>query len=195
MRSRERGLSSAAQQGGEARVAVGREPLARAILDDPSLLQDHDVVAPSHGLEAVRNDDSCPSFEESVDGALDPVFGCGVEPRRRFIEHNEPRVTKECAREREQLRLARRQAVRGHRRVEVSSRREPVAETEPVKDSYRPRVVDRPVEERDVVADRRVEELDVLGDEGRARADVREGNLARVDAAQSHRAAARVIET
>src|SRR4051812_4555897 len=71
---------------------------------------------------------------------------------------------------------------------------QPRAKPDALEDGDDARVVDRAIEERDVVAHRRGEELDVLRDERGPTPQVREMYVADVDAAETDHAARRVVE-
>ena len=150
----------------------------------------------------MRDDDAGPVGEKRVDRALDVPLRRGIEARRRLVEDHETRIAEEHAREREQLRLAGGEAAGEHLRVERSiravgarQRAQPTAETDAIEHRRDALVVDRRVEEGDVLAHARVEQLHVLTHQRRVRAHVGEPRLAEIDPTETDRARRRVVET
>src|SRR5881628_3782912 len=149
------------RSGGARRNATTDPARARpaALLDDAALLEDEDAVATLNGREAMRDDDAGPVGEKRVDRALDVPLRRRIETRRRLVEDDETRVAEEHAREREQLRLAGGEAACEHlgveravRAVEARQRAQPAAEADAIEHGRDALVVDRRVEEGDVLA-------------------------------------------
>src|SRR5439155_24451381 len=160
-------------------------------------VEDRDLVTAIDRREPVRDDDRGAAFEERVDGALDMAFRRRVETRRGLIEDDETWIAEEHARERDELRLTGGQRSRTQLRVEATpcgQRPEPWAEADALEYGEDAIVVDRRVEEREVLAHRRVEELHVLRDQRRAPAHVGEVRVPRVDAPEPDAARSRIVE-
>ncbi len=101
------------------------------------------------------DDDRRAIREQRVDGAFDVPFRGRIQAGGCLVEHDEPRIAEENPREREQLCLARREAARAHLGTEGISRGlrpEPGPEPDALDDVGDPRVLDRRVEEGQVVA-------------------------------------------
>src|SRR5439155_12266918 len=104
-----------------------------------------DLVAPLDRRKSMRDDDGGPPLEEGVDGALDVTLGRGIEARGRLVEDHETGIAQEDARERDELRLTRRQRARAQLRVEPATagqRPQPRPQSDAIDDPEDPRVVD-----------------------------------------------------
>ena len=94
----------------EPAVRVGDEVGTAAVLDDASVVHDRDLVDGAERRQTVGDEDCGPAGDETVDGGLDQQLGFGIEAAGRLVEDDETRVGEEDPSEREELRLAGRQA-------------------------------------------------------------------------------------
>ena len=81
----------------------------RALLDDPPLLQHHDVVGIRHRRQPVADDDRGASTSRRTQVGEDPGLGAGVHGGQRIVEQQQRRVGEQRARDRDPLALAARQ--------------------------------------------------------------------------------------
>ena len=72
---------------------------------DLSLAHDDDQVCPANLGEAVGNDKSRSSTRCVGYGALNLVFGSGINRRGRIVQHEDAWISEECARKRNALTL------------------------------------------------------------------------------------------
>ena len=82
----------------------------RTALDEVSGRHDEDLVVVGDRREAVRDRNGRASFADPLEGVADESFRTGVERRRGLVEHQDARVAKERACDREALTLTARQA-------------------------------------------------------------------------------------
>src|SRR6185503_18450601 len=82
-------LEASAQQLREARIRVRGQLRALAIFGDAAVVQDKDVVGALDCAEPVRDQDAGAIRKQPVDGALQQPLGCGIEPRRGFVEDHQ----------------------------------------------------------------------------------------------------------
>ena len=135
--------------------------------------------------------------KETRHSRIEEALGQGVEPRGGLVEDDQARVLQEHARERDQLRLTRREPAspRAERGVQVLRQgSQPALEPELAEHVAKPPVGDIAIKERDVVAKRAAEELDVLRDEPDPFAQGREGHGTDVGTAEPDDAVRRVVQ-
>ena len=83
--------------------------LVRASLDDASSLEDDNLVCAADRREAVGDSESGATVGEAVKSSLDVLLRLGIEARRRLVEQQNRRVTKQCASDGDPLTLAARE--------------------------------------------------------------------------------------
>ena len=79
-----------------------------ARFDDATCIHHEDLIGTDDGGEPMRDDQDGLGSQQRFGGGLDPRLGQRVDVRRRLVEDDDRRLGGECAREREQLRLAHR---------------------------------------------------------------------------------------
>ncbi len=159
----------------ESRIRLGSEFRALAELDHATLIENENVVGSSDGAEPMGDDDAGAVLEQVIDRPLDERLSGGVQARRGFVEHYDSRILQEDPGEREKLCLAGRQpSTPGVEQCveSVGHRGEPRFEFESMDRLEYSRLVDRVVEERQIVSDRSPEQLHVLGDHADALAKI-----------------------
>ena len=88
-------------------MAIGSEQLGvGSLLDDASLVHDHDRIGLLDGRQAVGNDQRGAVGHDVIERILDVALGLGVECRRRFVENEDRRVLEDRSRNRQALPLA-----------------------------------------------------------------------------------------
>src|SRR5439155_21352360 len=80
-----------------------------ALLDDPAMLEHDDAARVANGRQAVRDDDRRAPGEQAAQALLDAALGVQVDVRRRLVEHEDPGIGDQRARESHELALAGRQ--------------------------------------------------------------------------------------
>src|SRR3954447_10389549 len=80
--------------------------LVGALLDDAPVVEDEDAPGTLDGREAVRDDYRGAAPEQAPQAVLDAALRVDVDVRGRLVEHEDPRVRDQRARERDQLPLA-----------------------------------------------------------------------------------------
>ena len=87
--------------------ALAREQLVvRALLDDPAVVEHDDLPGAADRRQAVGDHDRRAPGEQPPHALLDPALGVDVDVRGRLVEHEDPRVGDQRARERDELALA-----------------------------------------------------------------------------------------
>lgn len=81
-----------------------------ALLDDPPAVEHQNAIGGYDGRQPMRHDEGGPASGQAVERPLHPMLGFGVERARSFVEHQDPRVLEERARDRDALPIARRKA-------------------------------------------------------------------------------------
>ena len=161
------------------------------------MLDHEDLVRAANGRKPVGDDDRRPSVQQPVERALDQDLGGAVDVRRRLVEDQDARVGEQCARDRDQLALAGRQAraalAHGVREPGVEAARDPV-DAHCVRDVGDHLVGRLGAREADVVADRPGEEERILQHHSQLAAVRAQLELAQVVPVHADRAVVRVVE-
>ena len=160
-------------------------------------LQDQDVVDLLHRAQAMGDHHPGAALEQRLECVLDLALRDRVEPCRRLVQDHDGGIAQERARQGESLRLARGQGELPAADDSVQPCRlagEPRQQTEPVEGCLQAAIVDRRVEQAQVVADGAAEELHLLGHHGDRQAQRRQPVLAQVHAIQRDAPGARVVE-
>jgi hypothetical protein len=87
----------------------GQQLVVRAVLDEPSAVEDQDAVGVADRREAVSDHERGAAVEELVHRLLDRAFGLAVERARGLVEEQDRRAVVESARDRDPLLLPARQ--------------------------------------------------------------------------------------
>ena len=108
-------------------MRIARQAPPVAVLQDESVLQNHDLVHALDGSQAVGNDDHCPVRCQLVERPFDQPLGAPIEARGGFIENHQARRSEEDAGKGEQLRFPRGETpvVREHSVQPLGQRRIP----------------------------------------------------------------------
>src|SRR5213593_1793839 len=83
--------------------------LVRSLLDNPAVVEHDDAVGASDRGQPVSDDEGRSAREEPAQALLDPALGPDIDRRRRLVQDEDPRVREECAGERDELALAKRE--------------------------------------------------------------------------------------
>ena len=83
----------------------------RTALDDPAVVEDHDLIGVADGREPVGDRECGAALRELVECLLNRVFGLRVERARRLVQDEDRRVAKDRASDRDALLLTAREAV------------------------------------------------------------------------------------
>ncbi len=112
------------EQTGESTV-VADEIGPIAVLDDATMIEDHDLVDRVQRGQSMGDDQRRATPHQIDDGRLEAPFGLRVDTSGRLIEHEQVGVTQPHASERQKLRLARRQsgATRAERALDATVRK------------------------------------------------------------------------
>src|SRR5579875_3192620 len=78
--------------------------------DDPAPVKHQNLMGIANRREPVRDDKRRPPFQQYVKPFLNQVFGIGINTRRRLIEYQDARISKNGSRKRNELALSLRQA-------------------------------------------------------------------------------------
>src|SRR5438093_951961 len=190
-------LGVARHEGGVA--AAGEDQLlVPAGLDDAAAVEHDDLVRVADGREPVGDCDRRPAFGEPVERLLHEPLRLGVERARRLVEHEDWRIAQDRARDRDPLLLTAREAVAtlaDHGVVALGKLGDDVVDPRCVGGQLDLLVGGVRLREAQVLPHRRVEEICLLRDDADEIAQRLEAQIADVDAADAHRAAADVVES
>src|SRR5712692_3931150 len=87
-------------------AAMAEQFLVRALLAQAAFVEDQNTLGVLDGAQAVRDDDGRAAGEQAVQRGADLQLSFGVHAGGGFVEDQEARVVRQCAREADQLPLA-----------------------------------------------------------------------------------------
>src|SRR5919202_828405 len=146
-------------------MGIGAPRVARAVLGDMAILENHDRAGTPHRAQAVSDDDPGAPGQEPVDGALQQPFRRRVEARRGFVQYHQAGILEQDARKGQELRLTRGEPLttRAELRIEAPRQRlDPFPEPKLFERTLDLAVGDFRVEKGEIVANAGLKELDVL---------------------------------
>ena len=167
----------------------GGQPVAGALLDDPTRLEDRDLLGALRRRQAVGDEDAGAPRDEPVRGPDHPRLGHRVHPGGGLVEDDDPHVPDEQPGEGDELLLAGRErgAAGAEHRVEaVGEPGDPLGETE-LGDGGLDPGPGHVAEERHVLGEGAGEHLGALGDDADRRPQLLQVEVPHVDPAQQHR--------
>ena len=90
--------------------AAGRDQVVvRAALGDAALVEHENLVRVTDRRDAVRDDEARARLADAPQLLKDRLFGRGIDGRKRVVEHENARIDRERARDRDALLLAARE--------------------------------------------------------------------------------------